>query len=192
MIRRPPRSTLSSSSAASDVYKRLVMSKTMKTSSRSYLVLSVFLASMMGCITPGTTSSGPLEKQSFENMPRPNQPASLTVSDASSKPIYRASPAAHQQRLPAGVATQQGPATLPPQAYTGPNAGIPYPAPWTPPGILGPFPEDEYVYQGGDAYQLTNVAQDFSIDNLDEEDTIAHYHTSVSYTHLTLPTKRIV
>lgn len=153
------------------------MSKTMKTSSRSYLVLSVFLASMMGCITPGTTSSGPLEKQSFENMPRPNQPASLTVSDANSKPIYRASPAAHQQRLPAGVATQQGPATLPPQAYTGPNAGLPYPAPWTPPGILGPFPEDEYVYQGGDAYQLTNVAQDFSIDNLDEEDTIAHYHT---------------
>ena len=39
------------------------------------------------------------------------------------------------------------------------------------------LPEDEYVYQGGDAYQLTNVAQDFSIDNLDEEDTIAHYHT---------------
>ncbi len=87
-------------------------------------------------------------------------------------------PASHTAQQPVAPAPQNtGPATLPPSAYTGPNAGLPYPALWTPPGISGPFPEDEYVYQGGDGYQLTNVAQDYSIDNLDEEDTIAHFHT---------------
>ncbi len=143
----------------------------------NWLVLSIFLSSMTACITPGATPSVPLANQSFGEMPHPNQAASLTIGDANSNLIHRASPAAHQQGLPDGPVTPQGPTTLPQQAYTGPNTGLPYPAQWTPQGISAPYPEDEYVYQGGDGYQLTNVAQDFSIDNLDEEDTIAHYHT---------------
>lgn len=121
------------------------------------VAMSGILASMTACTSPGLQTTG-----------QPH-PAHLSISDGQ--------PGSVQPVNHVGTAAQQGPAALPPQAYTGPNAGLPYPAQWTPPGIHGPFPEDEYVYQGGDGYQLTNVAQDFSIDNLDEEDTIAHFHT---------------
>ena len=70
-------------------------------------------------------------------------------------------------------------ARIPMQARTGGPVipGAPYPSQWTPPQISYPWPEDEYVYQGGDSRQQVNVAQDYSIHNLDEEDTIVHYHT---------------
>ncbi|MFP6753737.1 MAG: hypothetical protein VB855_18780, partial [Pirellulaceae bacterium] len=77
--------------------------------------------------------------------------------------------------LPRTAWTGQPPAGADePLGYSG---GIPYPDNWRPPGIAGPWPADEYLRQGGDREQTVNVAQDWSIDNLDSEDTIIHYHT---------------
>ncbi|MBA62215.1 MAG: hypothetical protein CMJ76_07600 [Planctomycetaceae bacterium] len=164
------------------------MSTRFKTDAMSWLILSSLFCSMTACTAPGPISSGTLSQT---NTSLPSQPSMVTIGDSGQHMVQQAGHVAqrqpssdqslqqiqHQQQLNAGTLTQNGPASLPPQAYTGPNGGLPYPVQWTPPGITGPFPEDEYVYQGGDGYQLTNVAQDFSIDNLDEEDTIAHYHT---------------
>jgi uncharacterized repeat protein (TIGR01451 family) len=52
-----------------------------------------------------------------------------------------------------------------------------YPDNWRPPGLPGPWPADEYIRQGGDREQTVNVARDWSIDNLDSEDSVIHYHT---------------
>ncbi|MEC9096901.1 MAG: DUF11 domain-containing protein [Planctomycetota bacterium] len=156
-----------------------------KTDAFRWFVLCGFIGGMLGCNNLRPTSVG--QNLPVNTTPTP-PPALVTVGDTGPSstpqtgPLYQPTagaiqPVQHLQHQPAGTLTQNTPDTLPPQAYTGPNAGLPYPAPWTPPGIQGPFPDDEYVYQGGDGYQLTNVAQDFSIDNLDEEDTIAHYHT---------------
>ena len=140
-----------------------------------FLILCV----MTACTTPREQR---INSQYIANGKAAGHPALVSVGDGPAPDTYAVQQAvqlASHTTQPANIALAQntGPAAIPPQAYTGPNAGLPYPAPWTPPGIQQPYPEDEYVYQGGDAYQLTNVAQDFSIDNLDEEDTIAHYHT---------------
>ncbi len=100
----------------------------------------------------------------------------------------------------------QGPAnTLPPTAFTGhsedgytvpgalpgyaesmagpsvPVAGPPLPlqsyGPWKPPGIAGPWPEDEFVFDGGDQNGVVRVRDDWRVDGLDLEDTVAHYDT---------------
>lgn len=68
--------------------------------------------------------------------------------------------------------------SLPPQAY----AGIPAPreanalgGPWSPPGISQPWPEDEYLRDGGDRDAIATVGSDWEIHGLELEDTIAHY-----------------
>lgn len=49
--------------------------------------------------------------------------------------------------------------------------------PWRPPGIEGPWPDDEYIYDGGDNDGQVKVRNDFSLAGLDPEDTVAHYDT---------------
>ena len=49
--------------------------------------------------------------------------------------------------------------------------------PWSPPGLPRPWPADEYLIDGGDRAGQVNVAQDWSVHGLDEEDTIVHYDT---------------
>jgi uncharacterized repeat protein (TIGR01451 family) len=49
--------------------------------------------------------------------------------------------------------------------------------PWKPPGISGPWPEDEYLFDGGDSDGSVKVRPDGSLEGLDSEDTIAHYDT---------------
>lgn len=90
--------------------------------------------------------------------------------------------------------------TLPPQAWTGHPAdgyttpgyagplyqgphrvdmpGMIGPAPqWAPPGILRPWPVDEYIFDGGDRELAVQVNPDFSVRGLEQEDTVVHYDT---------------
>jgi uncharacterized repeat protein (TIGR01451 family) len=86
--------------------------------------------------------------------------------------------------------------TLPPSAYTGVPAaamatmpmgppgmeqGVPMPytprGPWSPDGLHQPWPEDEYIRDGGDEGRPTGVSRDWEIRGLEMEDTVAHYDT---------------
>ncbi len=86
-------------------------------------------------------------------------------------------------------------AALPPVAYTGqpmppdgPRAMMANPmlprgmapgvvGPWTPPGLCPPWPQDEYLADGGDLQPVATVDRDWQISGLNLEDTIAHYDT---------------
>jgi len=127
------------------------------------------------------------------NLPQQQMRPSATVQISDTSPVAQQStvtPIAPTNSPIQQISYQQPPATtrtgpiarIPLSAQTGGPAsiihpGAPYPANWSPPQISQPWPEDEYVYQGGDSQQRVNVAQDLSIHNLDEEDTIVHYHT---------------
>ena len=100
--------------------------------------------------------------------------------------------------------------TLPQEAYTGGPAahpgtdqplgppgmeqGVPLPyvatGPWSPPGIRKPWPEDEYLRDGGDAGLPVEVGNQWEVRGLELEDTIAHYDTLDGQT-LVEPTNRV-
>jgi uncharacterized repeat protein (TIGR01451 family) len=104
-------------------------------------------------------------------------------------------PASHAPN-PAAV---QGPAAdgyaaLPPQAYTGMAPGqacpvgppgmeggvpLPYTAagPWMPPGIVPPWPSDEYIRDGGNAGPPVRVGANGEVLGLEMEDTVARFNT---------------
>ena len=75
---------------------------------------------------------------------------------------------------------------LPPSAWSGYPAHPTAPPrtapgnstqPWAPPGLPRPWPADEWVIDGGDRARKVNVAQDWSVHGLDEEDTVVHFDT---------------
>ena len=103
---------------------------------------------------------------------------------------------------PSGPAPQcpQTYPTLPEQAYTGApvegmvegmaaaplgppgmEQGVPLPfepaGPWSPPGIRQPWPEGEYLRDGGDEGLRAAVGQEWDVRGLEPGDTIAHYDT---------------
>lgn len=98
---------------------------------------------------------------------------------------------------PHGMATAQGGAYLamPPEAYTGAPAGavmqpagppgmelgVPMPyepmGPWSPPGIATPWPQDEYIRDGGNAGPPIRVGKQGEVRGLGMEDTVAHFDT---------------
>ena len=106
-------------------------------------------------------------------------------------------PAAHgpNQAAAPGNAVAQGPyAGIPPQAYTGVppgepcplgppgmEAGVPLPytgaGPWVPPGIVPPWPADEYLRDGGNAGPPIRVGRNGELLGLEMEDTVARYNT---------------
>ncbi|HEY2881440.1 MAG TPA: hypothetical protein VGJ15_03380 [Pirellulales bacterium] len=49
--------------------------------------------------------------------------------------------------------------------------------PWKPAGISAPWPEDEYIFDGGDSDGGVKVRADGTLLGLDSEDTVAHYET---------------
>ncbi len=50
--------------------------------------------------------------------------------------------------------------------------------PWAPPGLRrDPWPQDEYLSDGGDAVPHARVGQEWEIDGLNVEDTVAHFDT---------------
>jgi uncharacterized repeat protein (TIGR01451 family) len=60
-----------------------------------------------------------------------------------------------------------------------PNQPLPQAAyaQWSPPGISQPWPDDEYVRDGGDKGVPTAVGDESKVNGLEYEDTIAHYET---------------
>ncbi|MBT4010927.1 MAG: DUF11 domain-containing protein [Planctomycetaceae bacterium] len=144
--------------------------------------LATLICCFTACSLPQQQLRPPATIRISDNSPVVPQSTITTTTHANS-PIqqisYQQPPAASN----AATAVKTGPiARIPLSAETGGptsniHPGAPYPANWSPPQISQPWPQDEYVYQGGDSRQQVNVAPDRSIHNLDEEDTIVHYHT---------------
>ena len=57
--------------------------------------------------------------------------------------------------------------------------------PWKPAGISKPWPEDEYIFDGGDSDGEVKVRRDGKLEGLDSEDTIAYYDTLAGKTCVT-------
>jgi len=105
------------------------------------------------------------------------------------QPTYAVQQVAHSEPCPDGGTTDGSEAatvrTLPPQAFTGsPEDGLAPdgrllagPRQWAPPGMARPWPPNEYLGDGGDARNMAIVGEDFRIDGLEPEDTLAHYET---------------
>ncbi len=59
------------------------------------------------------------------------------------------------------------------------NEGLPIPvtciSPWSPPGIAGPWPHDEYLEDGGDRDVQVNLGAEGEVRGLEMEDTVAIY-----------------
>jgi len=51
------------------------------------------------------------------------------------------------------------------------------PDPWQPPGLQRPWPHDEYLRDGGDYGLPAGVRPDWTVDGVEQEDTIAHFDT---------------
>ncbi len=159
------------------------------------ILIGVMALLMCSCRAPGMFKSSTLIEPArpataADETPRQQDNEPVVVSISSNPPVTHLpgvmQQVAYQQPVPNPSAG--APTTLPRSAYTGEppagvdiphlnSGGIPYPDNWRPPGIVGPWPADEYLYQGGDREQTVNVGQDWSIDNLDSEDAIVHYHT---------------
>ncbi len=100
-------------------------------------------------------------------------------------------PAAHSHGN--GIATADN-AAIPSQANVGEpctspaplgppgmEAGVPLPytsaSPWTPPGIIPPWPDDEYIHDGGNAGPPIRAQANGDLIGLKMEDTVARYKT---------------
>jgi len=84
----------------------------------------------------------------------------------------------------------------PPFGYPGypppPSMPIAYDVvgPWTPPGLAGPWPPQEYLRDGGDDSLPVSVAPDWKVRGLELSDTVAHYDTIDGRTEVT-PSNRV-
>lgn len=89
-------------------------------------------------------------------------------------------PVASQQAmidgLPASAWTGSPPSEvgLPP-GLQGPPLPYQVAGPWAPAGLAKPWPEQEYLHDGGDSGPPVAVSPDWEIQGLDLEDTVAHY-----------------
>ncbi len=61
---------------------------------------------------------------------------------------------------------------------------------WKPPGIAMPWPEEEFLFDGGDTAPGVVVRQDWRVDGLNVEDTVAHFDTLDGRTLVT-PSNRV-
>jgi uncharacterized repeat protein (TIGR01451 family) len=61
---------------------------------------------------------------------------------------------------------------------------------WRPPGLSCPWPDDEYLCDGGDQIPSVQVRKDWSVDGLQLEDTVVHYDTLDGDTHVE-PSNRV-
>ncbi len=81
-----------------------------------------------------------------------------------------------------------------PQAEScGPEPGCPNGLPcgaWTPPGLACPWPDDEYLCDGGDQNPGVQVRPNWRVDGLQLEDTVVHYDTVLGETYVE-PSNRV-
>jgi uncharacterized repeat protein (TIGR01451 family) len=62
-----------------------------------------------------------------------------------------------------------------PVCYEGTPIPVTCQSPWTPPGIAGPWPQDEYLLDGGDRDVQVNLGAEDELRGLEMEDTVAVY-----------------
>lgn len=91
-----------------------------------------------------------------------------------------------------GPAAPRGSAFCPPQgAMAGTQQVDPRAAGvWQPDGLYGPWPYDEYLFDGGDRDTPVKVDRDWTVRGIDQEDTIAHFDTLQGRTEVT-PSNRV-
>ena len=70
------------------------------------------------------------------------------------------------------------------------DVALPFPGPWHPPGLQRPWPHDEYLRDGGDSRLPASVRPDWTVDGLEQEDTIVHFDTVDGRT-IVQPTNRL-
>jgi uncharacterized repeat protein (TIGR01451 family) len=84
------------------------------------------------------------------------------------------------QDAAAGIPPWQAQMAQGENTFAGPDA-TPVPSgpvgPWAPPGIRQPWPEDEYLRDGGDHGVPAGVTPDWQVRGLETEDTVAHFDT---------------
>lgn len=78
---------------------------------------------------------------------------------------------------PGAIPAHMRPPGWEPPAAVGPPLPRMVHGPWAPPGIAVPWPEQEYLRDGGDKETRVIVREDWRVDGLDLEDTVAHYDT---------------
>jgi uncharacterized repeat protein (TIGR01451 family) len=75
------------------------------------------------------------------------------------------------------------------------EAGVPLPVtamtPWSPPGLPRPWPDDEYVADGGDDGSKAAVGPQWEVRGLEPEDTVAHFDT-LDGRRIVEPSNRVV
>lgn len=135
----------------------------------------IALTALLLCSCRGIPRSEPSAGASAPTVATPAiaaRPGSFPVSPASYDPRW-----GQQGQYFAG-----GPCPAPTMP---PAACLPQPAcpcgihcgPWTPPGLPCPWPEDEYLCDGGDQLPAVRVRSDWSVTGLELEDTVVHYDT---------------
>lgn len=136
----------------------------------------------IGCqfYSPTANDTAPIPPQYGIEGQQPPQPSFQHVQPTSHQVTSNSQPTSQPavSRVPAN--------NLPYHAYTGqpgapapgnPLMGINYPAQWMPDGEVRPWPADEYIQNGGDKDQQVNIRKNWDVHNLDEADTVVHYHT---------------
>jgi len=110
-------------------------------------------------------------------MGSPATAAAQITAQATLPPIaYTGYPGDGFTRAGAVPAHMRPPGWEPPTAVGPPLPRMVY-GPWAPPGIAVPWPEQEYLRDGGDRETGVIVRDDWRVDGLDLEDTVAHYDT---------------
>ncbi len=107
--------------------------------------------------------------------------AQLPVEDEP-PPVVVSDEGPSMERIPTGAEVARAVESTPelpvePLCYEGmpmPMVNIPN---WSPPGISGPWPKDEYLQDGGDNFIPVNVRRDGELQGLELEDTVAVYDT---------------
>lgn len=105
--------------------------------------------------------------------PVPAQDDLLVVSDSPQLPGQIHPP------IPSGPVPPQGPMWVDAQGHVLPR-GVPPGAvagAWTPPGIEGPWPQDEFLADGGDLPPYAGLAEN-GVAGLNAEDTVARFQTA--------------
>jgi uncharacterized repeat protein (TIGR01451 family) len=121
-------------------------------------------------------------------MPQTGIPQAGPTKTASNQPIYPAG----SDVVPTGymdVQPQPAPGSLPPMPNEGPcimgmpgmEEGVPLPytaaGPWIPPGIVPPWPADEYLRDGGENPPGVAAGKNGELLGLQMEDTVARFKT---------------
>lgn len=154
-----------------------------------------------GAMPPGPGMPMPPDMVSMYGM-RPTQPPPLGAQQLGTP--------ANGAIMPVGYLEPQGGGQVSPESVQGlpydPMLGysqVPYmpgypavPLPqdaftnWSPPGLARPWPEIEYLRDGGDRYSPAAVDRDWNVQGVETEDTIAHFDTTDGLTHVE-PSNRV-